>query len=634
MDEWLHDIQEKLRPEAWERISALVDGQPEEWELASVRELIEKKHWTELDDRFYKSLGFGTGGMRGRTIGRVITAAERGAANPRGRPEHAAVGSNMMNFRNAGRAAAALGAYCQRIFPRERVRVAIAHDTRHYSPELARAAARTLAALGIEVFLFNGPRSTPQLSFTVRWLRAQAGIVITASHNPPHDNGFKAYFADGGQIIEKHARGIIEAAPDPSDGLQEAPTQIPEIQTLGRDADEAYLDAVRSVRLESEAVAQAAAELKIVFTPIHGTGIVAIPELLRGLGCQVSLVEEQTVPDGSFPTVESPNPENAEALRMAIKQAVRQNADLVIGTDPDADRMGLAVRDRTGNFQILSGNQIGSILAYYRCERLFAHGILTAANRHRAAIIKTIVTSDLQQRIAEHFGVKCVNTLTGFKYIGEKLHDYECEGGLADAPGLTAEARRGAQLAHGTFFIFGGEESYGYSGGDYVRDKDANAAALMIAEAAAWARRDGRTLLEYLDTIYRQLGYFHERLGTLTFEGAEGAAQIRRLLESYKDDRPKAYLGIPVAKVDDYAAGPMRDLDGKLLPKENVLVFHLEDASRMAVRASGTEPKIKYYFFVQAPPGGELEAARQERMNFADRWWEAVRDEVAGRAGR
>jgi phosphoglucomutase len=461
--------------------------------------------------------------------------------------------------------------------------------------------------------------------------------MITASHNPPHDNGMKFYSRDGGQVVEPHASGItkhfakLSSDPDALPALLNTISKPGKLTILDAEMDVIFRDAVGSLVLEPAAILETRNKIKFVYTPLHGTGIRAIPALLDQFDFRYSIVEAQRKGDGRFPTVKSPNPENAEALELAIKQAEAEHADVVMATDPDCDRMGVAVRDASGKMILLTGNQIGSIMAYYRCERLFAQGILTESNRKNAVIIKTFVTTDLQKRIAEHFGVGCIETLTGFKYIGEKMHDYEK---AHDDPGfakLSAVQQRAASLAKSKFVIFGGEESYGYTGGDYVRDKDANAAVLMFAEVAAWAKSKGQTLAEYLDAIYREMGFYTERLGTLTFEGAQGAGQIAKLLASFRGKPPERYQGQAVTGVDDFGLQDFVDADGKKIPKETMLLFHMADGSRMVVRGSGTEPKIKFYFLTRADASGDLATIKEQRKAFLEAWWSEVQEDVKRR---
>ncbi len=566
-----------------------------------------------------------------------MTSAEKGVPQALERPEFPGTGTNLLNYENVRRAVSALGAYLRQTYPGEKWSVVIAHDTRFFSPEFAQCAAEALNLLGIDALLYPADRSTPQLSYSVRHTGSHAGIMITASHNPPHDNGLKFYSRDGGQVVEPHASGITrffqQLSSDPG-ALQKLLKSIStrgSVITLDAKMDEAYQAAVADLVLAPEAISATREKIRFIYTPLHGTGIRAIPALLDRFGFRYSLVAAQSTGDGRFPTVKSPNPENAEALELAMKQAEAEGADVVIATDPDADRMGVAVREAGGKLILLTGNQIGSIMAYYRCSRLAEQGVLTPENRQRAVIVKTIVTTDLQRRIAEKFGVGCIDTLTGFKYIGEKMLDYEQ--GLHD-PGYgkkTTQERRAEALAKGRFVVFAGEESYGYTGGDYVRDKDANAAVLMFAEVAAWTKSQGKTLAEYLDQIYRELGFYTERLGTLTFEGAQGAKQIAKLLASFRADPPKAYQGQKVTRVDDYGEAEFHDADGKLLPKETVLFFHLDDGGRMGVRGSGTEPKIKFYFFTRADAGGDLAAVKTQRRAFLDAWWNEVQEDVKKR---
>ena len=615
----------------------LGDPTASETDRASVAELLEQKAWTELDDRFFRDIAFGTGGMRGRTMGKIITGAEKGKVQALERPEFPGTGTNMLNYNNVVRAVSALGAHLLETSTSEKRTVVIAHDTRYFSAEFAAHAAHALNALGIDALQFPEDRSTPQLSFTVRHARAQAGIMITASHNPPHDNGMKFYGRDGAQVVEPDASGITRHFQNLAAKADALPALLAMIKTQGKSitltaaCDQAYQDAVAEIVLEEEIIAQQSSHLQFVYTPLHGTGIRAIPGLLDRFGARYSIVRGQRTPDSRFPTVKSPNPENAEALALAMKQADFEGANVVMATDPDCDRMGVAVRDQAGKLVLLTGNQIGSILAYYRCERMQARGLLSGSSAAHAALIKTFVTTDLQKKIAEKFGVRCLETLTGFKYIGEKLLDYEKK---LNEPGYDKKPfveRRAAALERGCFFIFGGEESYGYSGGDYVRDKDANAAVLMFVEAASWACSKGQTLVDYLDVIYRELGFYTERLGTLTFEGAQGAQKIGRLLASFRSDPPKTYQGQSVVRVEDFGKSDFHDADGKAIPKETMLLFHIADGGRMAVRGSGTEPKIKFYFFTSAEVSGDLETIKKDRRALLDAWWNEVQEDVKRR---
>jgi phosphoglucomutase len=599
----------------------------------SVGELVDAGAWGELNDRFYRTLAFGTGGLRGRTIGKVITKAEMGKAAALGRPEFPAVGTNCMNEGNVARATQGLVNYLKKMFPKEIPSVVFAHDTRFFSREFADLAARTVAAAGGTAYLFSEDRSTPELSFAVRYLGAQAGVEVTASHNPSHDNGYKVYFSDGAQIVEPHASGIIgevEAVQEPEGNPQ--PQKGGKVVMVGQELDKVYLEALKELIVEEEILRKEGGKLKVVFTPLHGTGVRIVPNLLRDVGVGFSLVEEQSMGDGRFPTVESPNPENGEALAFGIEQAKREGADLVVATDPDADRMGVAVRNGKGEYELITGNQIGSLLASYRIERMRAKGWIRSGEEKKCCLIKTFVTTDLQKEMAEVAGMKCVETLTGFKYIGEKLGMYEKKAGARGKMG--AEEWRRRRIETSTFFVFGGEESYGYSGGDFVRDKDANGAVLMLVEAAAWAKSQGRNLLEEMDQIYRKHGLYLEKLGTIEMPGAEGAKQIARAVGSYQDNPPKVWGGRKVVGVQDYEKGKHVDVEGQELPRERMLIFDLGDEFRVAVRASGTEPKMKCYFFGKRKVGSgeDLMRIKEELGNELTSLWDWTQKDAKTRA--
>ncbi|MEM6601748.1 MAG: phospho-sugar mutase [Verrucomicrobiota bacterium] len=611
----------------------LEETECEAWQSDSVQQLISDGQWTELNDRFYQTLQFGTGGLRGRTIGKVITEAEKGSQGENMPPEHPAVGTNVMNVFNLTRATLGLVNYIQKNFPAEPPRMVISHDTRYFSRSFAELAAAIVKKRGGTVYLVREERSTPELSFAVRHFGAHAGVMLTASHNPPHDNGFKAYFADGGQLVAPHDVGVIGEVMKIKSSVVEADGEG-EIITVAEELDAAYLDALARLVLEPEVIQEQADSLKVVFTPIHGTGIQTVPKLLDRFGFDYAVVEDQAAPDGGFPTVVSPNPENSEALELAIEKAKFVDADFLAATDPDADRMGVAVRDGHGNYQLLTGNQIGSVIAAYRLERLFHAGVLTSGNARNAALIKTLVTTDLQKAIAEAYGVKCVETLTGFKFIGEKLHDYEQAAGGRPAD-ADAAAWRDLLLEKSTYFVFGGEESYGYSAADAVRDKDANAAVLMFSEVAAWCKSNGQTVLDYLDSLYLKYGFYLEKLGTLTFEGAEGAAKIQRLLASYVAAAPEHYGSKPVEKIQNFETDDVFDCDGKAIPKQKMLIFHLAGGARVAVRGSGTEPKIKYYFFASKPVSGAdgLAETKTQVQQLLEDLWSFTRQDVEKRTG-
>jgi phosphoglucomutase len=627
-----------LLPEAMKNIESLLAGTAGEVARAAVEELAGAGEWKELNDRFFKTLAFGTGGLRGRTIGRVVTAAEQGAGGPAGRPEHPCVGTATMNFFNVSRAVRGLIAYVARHVEAQgagrRPRVVFAHDTRHFSRDFAEFCARVAVDLGCDAYLYDGPRSTPQLSFTVREFRADAGVVLTASHNPSHDNGFKAYFDDGAQIVEPHASGIIAEVnsleTERYDPLPEA--ERGELTVLGEEMDRRYMARVKTVALRPELFADAKA--RIVYTNLHGTGGHIVVPLLRDLGFDVETVAEQDVQDGRFPTVKSPNPENASALAMALEQAERSGAAIVIGTDPDCDRMGVAVRDAKGEMQLITGNQIGSLLAWYRLKTCFETGILNETTRARAVLIKTFVTTDLQRRIADKFGIGVVDTLTGFKYIGAKLRKYEeaiPEEKRGDYRSLSEEETRALRLEFSRFFVFGGEESYGYLGADFVRDKDANGSAAMFAELAAYAASLGKTIVDLLDDVWSEFGY-HEEVGkAIVMEGADGADKIRALADSYSTNPPTEVDGSEVARMRDFANEQIFDQEGDEIPREKMLFLDLADGRNFAVRPSGTEPKIKFYLFGCAQPGTDLETAKKQVADSLDSLWRWIENDVAER---
>ncbi len=615
--------------------------------LKSIIELLDQSAWQELNDRFFRTLAFGTGGLRGRTIGKIVTVAERGAASHSAQPEYSCVGSNAMNAFNVSRATQGLVAYIRDYhFQHNRSglpRLVIAHDTRFYSSEFTALAAKVAAENGVDVFLFSGPRSTPQLSFTVRAQSAQAGIVITASHNPPHDNGYKVYFEDGAQVVEPHASGIIARV----NALEsDHYTPLPEseqgsVTVLGPEADAAYMERLESLILDPSLLRNTKG-LRFVYTSIHGTGGVIIRPMFDKLGIQYSIVPEQEQQDGRFPTVKSPNPENAEALSLAIAQARHDGADVVIATDPDCDRMGVAVRNKAGELELMTGNEIGSLMAYYRVLKLREQGVITSENASRCVIIKTFVTTDLQKEIANRNGMRCVETLTGFKYIGAKLGKYE--------NALPAEIRaryrsipeaetRALRLAHSSFYVCGGEESYGYSAADFVRDKDGNGAAIVFAEVAAYAKSRDLTLPELLDEVYAQYGFYKEQNGSLTFEGAEGAAQIAKLVASYAKQPPLEADGSAVLSLRNFATEDFSDVEGDPIPKENMLIMELADGRRVAVRPSGTEPKIKFYLYAKELPAqgevlssDELAAAKPKVKASLSRLWDWIQKDAAARA--
>lgn len=594
----------RVLADSGKNIEVLLSGTSDERAEDAVVELVDGGHWAELNDRFYKTLAFGTGGLRGRTIGKVVTRVERGVSEPGDRPEFPCYGTASMNFYNVNRAIRGFISYVKKHLAesgedRKPVFV-IARDTRHFSADFAHYCGTVCVETGCDAYLFDGPRATPELSFALRTLRADAGVVLTASHNPAHDNGFKAYFNDGGQIVEPHAGGIIaevnalasdsyEALPDDEQGT---------VHALGVEMDEKYKEKLRTILLRPDLLDGRSA--RVVYTNLHGTGGWIVVPMLRELGFEVITVKEQDEQDGRFPTVDSPNPENASALHKAIELAEEVGAEAVIGTDPDCDRMGVAVRNAEGEMQLLSGNQIGTLMAWYRIKTFFEQGIVTESNRSRATLIKTFVTTGFQSAVAQHFGIGVVSTLTGFKYIGEKLRKYE-EAIPADRRGdyrsLSEEETRALRLEYSRFLVFGGEESYGYLGGDFVRDKDGNGSVVMFAELAAFAMSGEKRITDLLDELYHEYGVYDEMNTDIVLEGAEGAAKIAALTRSYSAQPPTEIDGSAVVKIQDFSRENVYDEEGDLIPKAGMIMVHLEGGQRFAVRPSGTEPKIKFYLF-------------------------------------
>jgi phosphoglucomutase len=608
----------QLLPASTANVAAYLGADLPAWAHASIRELLAKRRWGELNDRFYRELEFGTGGIRGRTIAAVATAAETGAAGPYGCPEHAAVGSNMLNDFTLGRAVIGLFRYTQEYLAGRgdaaAPRLAIAHDVRFYSRHFCELAASIWSRLGGEAFIFDGPRPTPQLSFTVRSIGAHAGVVITASHNPPHDNGFKAYFVDGGQVIPPHDTGIAAKVAEVPVGAvpQFLRKDLGRVTTLGREMDDAYMDAAASAIVDKSVLR--GAHMKVVYTNIHGTGAVHAVPLLVHAGCYVIQVLEQMAFDPRFPTVKSPNPENAEALSMAITTAERRDCGVVMATDPDCDRMGVAVRGRSGAMELLTGNQIGSLMAEYRLSKYKELGWIPPRGSPNACIIKTFVTTRLQDAIGHGHGVKVIETLTGFKWIAAKIAAYEERLKAAMGPGWDYDGTPFAErarllLRHSTFFVFGTEESYGYLPNDHVRDKDGNAACLMFAELCAWVAGQGLTVPEYLDRVYLKYGFYLEDTINIYYEGASGSARIRRILETYRSARPTAFGGVRVTGFQDFGRERFLDADGDEIPKQDLYVATLSNGYRFAARGSGTEPKMKFYLFASDRASDEASLA-------------------------
>jgi phosphoglucomutase len=636
----------QLMESAAQNIRILLGSDPSDLYFRTVDELESNGEWSELNDRFYQTLTFGTGGLRGRTIGKIVTTAERGNAREGERPEFPCVGTNAMNFFNISRATQGLVAYLHDWNNREKIsakpKLVIAHDPRFFSEEFSELAAKVASENGCDAFVFEGPRSVPELSFAVRYLKASAGVVITASHNPPHDNGYKVYFRDGAQVIDPHAGGIIAKV---NAITSEAYNPLSKdrqgkITIIGKEIDESYMHRLETLVLDPTVIREAKS-LRVIYTPLHGTGGVIIKPMLQRLGFNFKVVPEQDHFDGRFPTVKSPNPENAEALTMAIALAEKEDADVVVATDPDCDRMGAAVRASDGKMKLLTGNQIGSLLAWYRTKTLFEKGILNKDNASRAVIMKTFVTTDLQKAIAQRYGLRCVETLTGFKYIGAKLGNYErAIPEPQNYVDLSEDETRKLRLQHSSFYVFGGEESYGYSGADFVRDKDGNGAVIMFCEVAAYGKAHRKTVDQLLDDIYSEFGYFAEKNGSLVFEGAEGATKIARLIKSYATDPFPEVVDSKVTSIRNFETDKIEDAEGDQIPKEKMLTFELQDGTRMAVRPSGTEPKIKYYLFAhRRPEKGKFDSVKLNQIKTEvkeklDRLWDWLQKDAQSRLAK
>ncbi len=619
-----------------------------DWAREAIAELVAGGHWGELNDRFFQTMAFGTGGLRGRTIGRVTPASERGTPGPLGEPEHAAVGTNVVNDFTVVRATLGLFRYTQRYLAENEIfdvpKLVICHDVRHFSRYFCELAASTWSQAGGLALIFDGPRSTPQLSFSIRQLKAHAGVNITASHNPPHDNGYKAYFIDGGQLVPPHAGGIVGEVS--AIALEEVPAyltiDLSRVVTLPKEVDDGYEEVLEESVLDAGLLEEFPPT--VVFTPNHGCGQVSVLPVLERFGVKVHCVAEQMPMDGRFPACASPNPENAGAYELALALAEETGAEAVIATDPDADRLGCGARDRAGKMVLYTGNQLGSALAEYRVSKLKELGVLPEEGTTSAALIKTFVTTPLQEAIAHAHGLKCINTLTGFKWIGDKLNDYEeqLRDGIFEEEGVGLDYDRtdiGTRIAmlleYSTFYVFGGEESYGYLASDRVRDKDANAAILMFCELLAELKKHDLTLGEYLDGIYQKYGYYQESLVNLYLEGASGAAQIQQILTSYAKNPPQELGGVKVTKVTNFAKDDLVDADGKSIPKEKFFLLELANGYQFAVRGSGTEPKIKFYCFAKEAIGRseDLPKAKETATERLRQMGAAIESDARNRAG-
>ena len=528
----------------------------------------------ELVESFYKDLEFGTGGLRG-VMG---------------------VGTNRMNIYTVGAATQGLSNYLKRNFAGEEIRVVVGHDSRNNSRMFAERVADIFASNGFTVFLFDALRPTPELSFAIRELKCQSGVVITASHNPKEYNGYKAYWSDGSQVTAPHDKNIIDEVEKITEVDQVLTGRNPQnIRALGKDFDELYLNKIYELSLSPESVKRFH-DMKIVYSPMHGAGVRLVPESLKRFGfTNVQLVPEQAVSDGNFPTVESPNPEERKTMSMAIDLAKKVKADLVLATDPDSDRIGVAMPDENGEYVLLNGNQTLVLLMTYQLTRWAELGRL---NGHQY-VIKTIVTTEMVDAVADYFKVKCYECLTGFKYIAKIIRGHE-----------------GTDMQ----YIGGGEESFGYLAGDYVRDKDGVSACSLAAEAAAWVRDTmGISLYEWLKQLYVKYGFYQEGLVSVVRTGKEGAELIQRMMVDYRANPPKEILGSPVVKINDIQTLESFDVrTGKKThleqDKSNVLQWYTEDGTRVCVRPSGTEPKIKFYFGVKAalPSVADYEKVRAE----------------------
>ena len=572
-----------------------------EWAIDALVELFEEGRYEEINDRFFRFLAFGTGGMRGRTIGKQPAMAELGRQSEQGTPEHAAVGANNMNDFNVVRATMGLFNYCKGYLDANgggTPKLVVAYDVRHFSKRFCELAASVWTRMGGEAYIFDSPRSTPQLSFSVRQLKTTAGIVITASHNPPHDNGYKVYFSDGAQAISPHAEGIVEQVGKVSwkEVGKYLDINLDGVKRVPEEAEQAYIKSIENCVIDAKVLADN--KPKVVFTSVHGTGVTMCPAVMRHFGLDPYFVEPQMKIDSRFPTVKQPNPEYAETLSMGIQKMRETGAECLMATDPDADRMGVAIRTRSGEIRLLTGNMIGSLLAQYRISRMIEKGIIT--NPAKCAVIKTFVTTPLQDKIAAAYGIKCINTLTGFKWIGGRLELYRKQ--LEKALGksvddLTYLERAKLSQEYSTFFVFGGEESYGYLGTDLVRDKDANAAVMMFCEMLGYLKSRGKTVDEYLDDIYLKCGYYLESLRSVYREGAAGAKQIQDFLVKLGEKPLESVGGVKVAKAVNFAKDEIFDADGIKIPSERFYFYTLENGYSFAIRGSGTEPKIKFYAF-------------------------------------
>lgn len=565
-----------LTPDIQTKVDNWLDGAYSEESKEQVRTWLLEKEWATLTDAFYRDLEFGTGGLRG-----VMGA-----------------GTNRVNRYTVARATQGLSNYLNRVVDGD-ISVVITYDNRNRAREFAELVADVFSANGIGVYLFDGMRPTPELSFAIRKLECQSGVMLTASHNPKEYSGYKAYWSDGGQVVSPHDREIItevNAISGPEEIRSEPDTT--RIKRLGEEMDDSFIETLLAQQVRPEAV-KATGDVEIVYSPIHGTGVHLVPATLRAAGFRnVSVVESQSIADGNFPTVVFPNPEEKEALTLAIDQARESGADLVMATDPDADRVGVVVRNTSGELELLNGNQTAALLFDYVLSGKKEKGDL----RPDDYVVKTIVTSSLLDRLSEHYDVECFNVLTGFKYIGELITRLEGD-------------RR---------FLVGGEESYGYLIGEHVRDKDAVVSCLLIAEMAAWYQSQGSSLYGRLQKIYREFGLYRERLVSVKKAGKEGSEAIGAMMRTFRKSPPETLGGVRVVTIRDFQSQVERQLERGVnrsmgLPKSNVLQFETERGDIVSVRPSGTEPKIKFYVSVHSEPSAEdpvrLEDQLEERID-------------------
>ncbi|MDR0304018.1 MAG: phospho-sugar mutase [Chitinispirillales bacterium] len=535
-----------------------------------VEKLIADKNFDELSERFYKDLEFGTGGLRGIIGG----------------------GYNRLNSYTIQKATQGLANYITRQKIEDPSAV-IAYDSRNYSDLFAADAARVLAGNGIKTYLFSSLRPTPELSFAVRQLKATTGIVVTASHNPAKYNGYKVYWSDGCQVTPPHDDAIVELA-NKVETIKIA-DKDENIVYIDEEIDRKYIDMVKNLSIRPDLIKEKGKSVKVVYTPLHGSGKMPVSRALSEMGIDVIWVEEQKEPDGNFSTVKKPNPEEKEALQLSLDLGKKVGADLILATDPDADRLGIAVPDENGEFVLVTGNQLGALLSDYIFSSKKNLGALPA----KPAFIKTIVTTNLQKKIADFYGAATFDVLTGFKYIGEKIREFETG-------------------TEGYEYLFGGEESYGYLIGTSVRDKDAVSAAVMTAEMTLFHRSQGRSILQQLRNLWKQFGFYQETLINLDFEGQAGIAKMDSIMKRLREKIPATINAVKVVEVKDYKTSQVLSSDGKekakiLLPKSNVLQFILEDETVITARPSGTEPKIKFYASVYSD--GE-EAAKKKAADF------------------